>query len=73
MLEHLLHKVNILQVVEQISKGEKMNYYDKRLKDIRVEELQKQIRYEKRNSKKWWSNAKVLLPKLQQELKELTK
>ena len=50
-----------------------MNYYDKRLKDIRVEELQKQIRYEKRNSKKWWSNAKVLLPKLQQELKELTK
>lgn len=49
------------------------NYYDKRLKEIRVEELQKQIRYEKRNSKKWWSNSKSLLPKLQQELKELTK
>lgn len=48
-------------------------YYENRLQEIRVEELKKQIRYEKRNSNKWWSNAKVWLPKLEQELKELTK
>jgi hypothetical protein len=49
------------------------SYYDKRLKEIRIEELQKQIRYEKRNSKKWWSNSKRILPILKKELREVLK
>lgn len=48
-------------------------YYENRLKEIRINELKKQIRYEKRNFNKWWSNAKIWLPKLEKELKELTK
>lgn len=44
--------------------------YEKRLHEIRIEELKKQIRYEKRNKNKWWSSAKEWLPKLEQQLKE---